>query len=251
VIANLEETQILAETWDAPEVLQWAFENFGSRVEMASGFGVEGMALIDIASRMNPDLKVFTIDTDFLFPETYHLIERVEKRYGIKVERVRARLTPDDQEEVFGPALWNSNPDQCCAIRKVEPLREKLAGLRAWITAIRRDQTAVRASARKVEWDQKFRLVKINPIADWSSDDVWEYVRTHNVPYNTLHDFSYPSIGCTHCTRSVRPGESPRSGRWAGSQKTECGLHLVDPVPALPLIQLTSNESRAESSSTE
>jgi phosphoadenosine phosphosulfate reductase len=239
VIENLEGTQNLAETWTAPEVLSWAFKTFGSHIEMASGFGVEGMALIDIATRINPDLRVFTIDTDFLFAETYHLIERVEKRYGIRIERVKSRLTPKEQEDTYGPGLWAMNPDQCCALRKVEPLKEKLAGLRAWITAIRREQTSARAHARKLEWDQKFQLVKINPIADWSSDDVWEYVRANDLPYNTLHDFNYPSIGCTHCTRAVRPGDDPRSGRWAGFQKTECGLHLPDP-PAVssPLVQL-------------
>jgi phosphoadenosine phosphosulfate reductase len=240
VIENLERTQALAEAWTAPEVLGWAFKTFGSHIEMASGFGVEGMALIDIASRIKPDLRVFTIDTDFLFAETYDLIERVEKRYDIKVERVRSRLTPKDQEEIYGSALWTTNPDQCCALRKVEPLKEKLAGLRAWITAIRRGQTSVRANAHKVEWDPKFQLVKVNPIADWTSDDVWEYVRKNDVPYNALHDFNYPSIGCTHCTRSVRPGDDPRSGRWAGFQKTECGLHLPDPPAVSPsLVQLS------------
>ena len=244
MIDNLERTQALAETWDAAEVLHWAFESFGSRVQMASGFGVEGMVLIDVASRINPDLKVFTIDTDFLFPETYRLIEKVEKRYGIQVERVRPRLTPEDQEEVYGPALWSINPDQCCALRKVEPLKEKLATLRAWITAIRREQTAFRATARKVEWDRKFRLIKINPIVDWTSKDVWNYVHAHNVPYNPLHDRNYPSIGCTHCTRSVQLGDDPRSGRWSGTGKTECGLHLPD--PPTPLIQLNTSASSLE-----
>jgi len=239
VIENLEKTQTLAETWTSQEVLHWAFKSFGNAVEVASGFGVEGMALIDIASRVNSNLRVFTIDTGFLFPETYQLIERVEKRYGISVERVRSTLTPEDQSEIYGPALWSANPDQCCALRKVEPLKEKLAGVRAWITAIRRDQTSHRAKARKVEWDQKFHVVKINPIVDWSSENVWEYVRAHDVPYNPLHDFNYPSIGCTHCTRAVRPGDDPRSGRWAGSQKTECGLHLAEPVVVSPpLVQL-------------
>lgn len=239
MIENLENTQILAETWTAAEVLQWAFRRFGKRVEMASGFGAEGMALIDIAARLNPDLRVFTIDTEFLFPETYQLIERVEKRYGLKVERVRPRLTPEAQEEVYGSALWSSNPDQCCALRKVEPLKEKLAGLRAWITAIRRDQTSARASARKVEWDQKFQLVKINPIADWTTKDVWNYLHEHDVPYNPLHDQNFTSIGCTHCTRAIRPGEDPRAGRWSGFQKTECGLHITDPaIASSPLVQL-------------
>jgi phosphoadenosine phosphosulfate reductase len=180
VIENLERAKVLAETWSPEQVLGWAFQTFGDEVEMASGFGVEGMALIDIAVRVNPGLRVFTIDTGFLFPETYHLIERIERRYGIRVERVRTRLTPEEQAEIYGPALWSANPDQCCGLRKVEPLREKLAGLRAWITAIRRDQTAVRASARKVEWDAKFQIVKINPIADWRSDDVWNHVRRHS-----------------------------------------------------------------------
>lgn len=236
---DFEHTQTLAEDWTASEVLGWAFKTFGSHVQMASGFGVEGMALIDIAARINPKLHVFTIDTDFLFPETYRLIDRVEERYGIKVERVRPRLTPTDQAEVYGQALWTTNPDQCCALRKVEPLKEKLAGLRAWITAIRRSQTSVRASARKLEWDQKFQLIKVNPIADWTSEEVWEYVRANDVPYNPLHDFNYPSIGCTHCTRAVQPGSDPRSGRWSGFQKTECGLHLPDPpAVASTLVQL-------------
>jgi len=229
VIENLENTQILAETWNAQEVLQWAFRRFGKRVEMASGFGAEGMALIDIAARLNPELRVFTIDTEFLFPETYQLIAKVEKRYGITVERVRPRLTPEAQEEVYGPALWSINPDQCCALRKVEPLKEKLAGLRAWITAIRRDQTAARASARKVEWDQKFQLVKINPIADWTTKDVWNYLHEHDVPYNPLHDQNFTSIGCTHCTRPIRPGEDPRAGRWAGFQRRNADCTLATP----------------------
>jgi phosphoadenosine phosphosulfate reductase len=239
VIKHLKETQELAEAWSPEEVLGWSFRTFGATVEMASGFGAEGMALIDIAARLNPALRVFTIDTGFLFPETYQLISEVERRYGIEVDRVKPRLTPSEQAEVYGEALWSVSPDQCCGLRKVEPLKEKLSGLRAWITAIRRDQTKVRASARKVEWDQKFQLAKINPIADLTNEDVWDYIRSHNVPYNPLHDASYTSIGCTHCTRAVRPGEDPRAGRWAGFQKTECGLHLPEaPVANEPLVQI-------------
>jgi phosphoadenosine phosphosulfate reductase len=239
VIEIVERTQAVAETWTPQELLRWAFKTFGQKVEMASGFGVEGMALIDIATRINSKLRIFTVDTDFLFPETYDLIERIEERYGRKVERLRSSLTPEDQAEIYGPALWKSNPDQCCALRKVAPLTEKLSGLRAWITAIRRGQTSVRAKARKIEWDEKFQLVKINPIVDWSSEQVWDYVRSHDVPYNPLHDSDYPSIGCTHCTRAVRPGEDARAGRWAGLEKTECGLHLPGPpVLPSPLVQL-------------
>lgn len=236
VIKHLKETQEIAEGWSAREVLAWSFRTFGSSIEMASGFGAEGMALIDIAVSLNPSLRVFTIDTGFLFPETYQLIDEVEKRYGIQVDRVQPRLTPSAQAEIYGEALWSTSPDRCCGLRKVEPLKEKLSGLRAWITAIRRDQTKVRATAKKIEWDEKFQLVKINPIADWTNDDVWDYIRAHNVPYNSLHDANFTSIGCTHCTRAVRPGEDARAGRWAGFQKTECGLHLPD--AGNPLVQI-------------
>ena len=223
--AEVEKIHLLAEQWSADDVLRWAFVTFGNRVEIASGFGVEGMALIDIAARLQSPLRVFTLDTDFLFPETYALMERVEKRYGINVERLKPSLTPEQQEMNYGAKLWNRNPDACCNLRKIEPLRKKLSGLHAWVTSIRRDQTVARASARKIEWDSKFHLVKINPLADWSSRRVWQYIIEHNVPYNPLHDQNYPSIGCTHCTRSVLPGENPRAGRWAGFSKIECGLH--------------------------
>jgi phosphoadenosine phosphosulfate reductase len=232
-----EQVQIPAEQWSAEEVLRWAFTTFGKDLAMASGFGVEGMALIDIASRVLPELKVFTLDTEFLFAETYDLIDRVEKRYGIKVERVYSALTPEEQERTQGRALWTSDPDRCCSLRKIEPLKQKLSELRAWITAIRRDQTSARSSARKVQWDTKFQLLKINPIADWTTEMVWNHVRKHNVPYNPLHDRNYPSIGCTHCTRAIQPGEDLRAGRWSGFQKTECGLHIGPAVTPLVRIE--------------
>jgi len=230
----------LVEQWSPEDLLRWAFVTFGKQVEIASGFGVEGVALIDMAARVQPDLHVFTLDTDFLFPETYALMERIEHRYGIKIERLKSELTPEAQEHQHGPALWSHNPDVCCHLRKVKPLQNKLSQLQAWVTSIRRDQTAARASAQKVEWDDKFHLVKINPLADWTAARVWRYIHDHNVPYNPLHDRDYPSIGCTHCTRSVRPGEDPRAGRWSGFNKTECGLHqsipglLVSQIEAAP-----------------
>src|SRR5262244_1127076 len=222
---SMEQLGIQAESWSPEQVLAWAFENYRNDVAIASGFGVEGMALIDLASRVSRSFRIFTLDTEFLFPETYELMDRVEKRYGIRVERVYSSLTPEEQERSHGAELWRRDPDLCCSLRKVEPLKEKLGELRAWITAIRRQQTSARASAKKIEWDHKFQLVKINPIADWTSDDVWDYMRENNVPYNRLHDLNYTSIGCTHCTRAVRPGEDPRAGRWSGLGKKECGLH--------------------------
>ena len=238
---QLPEVQLRAECWSPEETLKWAFSTFGREVAIASGFGAEGMVLVDIASRLQNEFRVFTLDTDFLFPETYDLIDQVEKRYGIKVERAYSVLTPEEQEEHFGAELWRRNPDQCCKLRKVDPLQTKLAELRAWITAIRRDQTSSRAAARKVEWDGKSQRIKINPIADWSSEMVWAYIHKHKVPYNRLHDENYPSIGCTHCTRAIRPGEDARAGRWPGFAKNECGLHGVDPLPESPLVQIRAS----------
>ena len=223
--AQFVETQLAAESWEPEQLLRWSFDHFHPHLAIASGFGAEGMVLIDLAMRIRQDVKIFTLDTDFLFAETYILIGRVQERYGTTIELVRPALSPEQQARDFGPALWKSNPDECCRLRKIEPLRKKLAGLRAWVTAIRRDQTPARAHARKLDWDQNFGLVKINPLADWSNARVWSYIREHNLPYNPLHDRNYPSIGCTHCTRAVQPGEAPRAGRWAGFAKTECGLH--------------------------
>ena len=236
VTKEFEEIQAQAEAWKPNETLRWAFDTYGENVAMASAFGAEGMVLIDHAAKLYPKFRLFTIDTEFLFPETYDLMDRVEQRYGIKIEREFPKLNPAEQEAAHGPALWSHNPDACCAIRKVEPQKRKLAGLRAWIASIRRDQTSTRAKAKRVELDPKADLVKINPLVDWTSEQVWGYIREHNLPYNALHDRNYPSIGCTHCTRAVLPGEDPRSGRWSNFGKTECGLHLPD-APA-PLVQL-------------
>jgi phosphoadenosine phosphosulfate reductase len=226
--------QIAAEAWRPEQVLEWAFDAFGETVAISSAFGAEGMALIDMASQVRHNFRLFTLDPEFLFPETYNLMDQVERRYGITIERVYPLSSAEEQERVHGPALWQRNPDQCCHLRKVEPLQRKLGELEAWITSIRRDQTSARAEARKIEWDSRFGLVKINPIADWSSRQVWQYIREHAVPYNPLHERGYPSIGCTHCTRAVRPGEDARAGRWSGSSKTECGLHMIHPLAHPP-----------------
>jgi phosphoadenosine phosphosulfate reductase len=231
---KIAEVQLTAESWSPQRVLTWAFETFGNEVAISSAFGAEGMVLIDMASRVRKDFRVFTIDTEFLFPESYSLMDRIQQKYELKIERVFSLFSPEEQERVHGAALWTRDPDQCCNLRKVEPLRRKLSELGAWITSIRRDQTSFREGARKVEWDVKFGLVKVNPIADWTSKQVWRYLHEHGVPYNPLHDQNYPSIGCTHCTRAVRPGEDPRAGRWPGLGKTECGLHIIEPLQPLP-----------------
>jgi phosphoadenosine phosphosulfate reductase len=229
---RIAEVQSAAEQWKPQQVLAWAFETFGDSIAISSAFGAEGMALIDMASRVNRNFRLFTIDTEFLFPETYGLMEGIEQRYGISIEKVYSLLSPEEQERTQGAALWRRDPDLCCNLRKVEPLRRKLGELSAWITSIRRDQTAARSGARKIEWDEKFGLVKVNPMVDWTSKQVWRYIHDHQVPYNALHDRNYPSIGCTHCTRAVGAGEDARAGRWPGFAKTECGLHIIEPANA-------------------
>lgn len=218
--------QSAADGWSAEVALRWALDRLGSEVALVSAFGPEGMVLIDMSARIQRRFRLITVDTGFLFPETRKLMAEVEERYGIVIETVRPPLSPAEQEAAHGPALWKRDPGLCCGLRKVEPLRRQLADLRGWISSIRRDQTAVRAGARKLEWDRKFGLAKINPLVDWTAAEIWEYIRNNDVPYNELHDRGYPSIGCTHCTRATLPGEDDRAGRWPGFAKSECGLHL-------------------------
>ncbi|HSB09465.1 MAG TPA: phosphoadenylyl-sulfate reductase [Blastocatellia bacterium] len=226
LLTRLADAAALLEDGEPEQALQWAFEEFESSVSIATGFGAEGVALIDMAVKLNPQIDIFFLDTSFLFPETHELRRRLEDRYRITIRSHEPDLTPEQQEAAFGPKLWSKDPDLCCRLRKLEPLRKALQDRRAWITAIRRDQTLERSAAHVVEWDYQWQLVKINPIARWSRDQVWEYISRNDVPYNPLHDRGYPSIGCTHCTAPVRAGEDERSGRWSGYAKKECGLHI-------------------------
>jgi phosphoadenylyl-sulfate reductase (thioredoxin) len=183
----------------------------------------------DMIARQGLPVDLFTLDTQLLFPETYRLWEQIEQRYGVKIKAVRPERNVEEQAAVEGPALWEREPDRCCDLRKMQPLRATLANYDAWITAIRRDQTPERANAPVVGWDGRFGLIKVNPLVRWTSDQVRAYVAAHDVPYNPLHDQNYPSIGCVPCTSPVMPGEDPRSGRWRGQEKTECGLHMLKP----------------------
>ena len=205
-----------------------AIDHYGENIILACSFGAEDVVLADMMLQANPRSAIFYLDTEFLFPETYVVRNRIIQHYRLQPEQiiqVKSKLSPAEQATQFGEALWLRDPDKCCSLRKVEPLTRVLEGYAAWITGIRRDQSSSRANSGIVEWDMKFGLVKFNPLAAWSWDQVWEYIRTHDVPYNTLHDQHYPSIGCTHCTAPVMPGDDPRSGRWKSSTKTECGLH--------------------------
>lgn len=206
--------------------LQWAFEQFPvDAIALACSFGAEDVALVDMVAKVKPAARLFYLDTNFLFDETYEVIEQVRAKYDIRMTQVLPLLTPQEQIEKHGDELWKRDPDACCGVRKVEPLKRVLETLQAWITGIRREQSPTRANAQVIEWDAKFNLVKINPLVAWTEKDVWTYIMENQVPYNPLHDQGYPSIGCTHCTRAVQPGEDPRAGRWSGHQKTECGLH--------------------------
>ncbi len=205
------------------EILAEAAARFPSRIRLASSFGPEDNLLTDVIARARLRIEIFTLDTGYLFPETYALWQRLEQRYGLRFHARRAVLPPAD------PAAappWEVDPDACCEARKVVPLRAELSGLDAWVTGIRRDQTPERARARVFAWDARFGLVKVNPLAAWTGDAVWAYLRAHDVPTSPLHDQGYLSIGCAPCTSPVRPGEDPRAGRWRGREKTECGLHL-------------------------
>ena len=224
-LAELANVAARLESSRPEEILEWAFDEFGAGIAIATGFGAEGLVLIDIALGINEKPDIFFLDTEFLFPETYELRDRLEDRYGIRIRAVTGEHSSEAQERLFGPQLWEANPDLCCRLRKLEPMKEALSGLAAWVTAIRRDQSYSRASAQPVEWDHQWGLVKVNPLVRWTRERIWDYIKLKNLPYNPLHDRGYPSIGCTHCTSSVTGSEDERAGRWRGHKKTECGLH--------------------------
>jgi phosphoadenosine phosphosulfate reductase len=205
------------------EILALAAERW-PRIGFATGFGPEGCAILDLVARHRLPIDLFTLDTGVLFPETYSLWRRLEAHYGIRIRAVRPASTVQEAQTVYD-RLWERDPDACCEARKVLPLRAELGRLDAWVTAIRRDQTPARSGARAVEWDAKFGLVKVNPLAAWSSARVWDHLRANGVPTNPLHERGYPSIGCQPCTTPVALGEDPRAGRWRGTDKKECGLH--------------------------
>ncbi|MGH2969258.1 MAG: phosphoadenylyl-sulfate reductase [Solirubrobacteraceae bacterium] len=205
---------------DATEVLEYAVERFHPRLTVACSFQKEASVVLDLILRAAPDARVFTLDTHVLFPETYETWRRVEQRYGIEVA-VYSGPSLGRQAALHGDRLWERDPDACCELRKVRPLDAALADADAWVAGLRRDQSPSRASTPKLAWDAKHELWKFNPLADWTDTEVWSYIAEHDLPYNPLHDQGYPTIGCTHCTK---PGAG-REGRWAGSAKTECGLH--------------------------
>ena len=229
---QLAESGRALETATPLEILRWAADQFGSRLTFATGFGAEGCVLVDLIGRHRLPIDIFTLDTGLLFPETYDLWRRLEERYALTIRGVCPEFTVDEQAATSGPQLWTRHADRCCEMRKVRPLVAELNRFDAWITAIRRDQTASRADALAVEWDPKFGLGKVNPLVGWTKKEVWSHLLQNDVPYNPLHDRGYPSIGCRPCTSAVAAGEDDRTGRWRDAPKTECGLHA--PMVAAP-----------------
>ena len=208
----------------AAEVLRWAHESFGDRFAVASSMG-DGL-LAHLAQGVAPGVDVVFLDTGYHFAETLGTRDAVSAVYDVNVRTVLPLLTVGQQDAEHGPELWRRDPTACCAMRKVEPLERALAPYTAWASGIRRDEAPTRRGAGVVEWDAKRRKVKVNPIAAWTQDDVDAYVAEHGVLVNPLTYDGYASIGCAPCTQRVAPGQDARAGRWAGTGKTECGLHV-------------------------
>ena len=210
------------------EIIRWAADEYGELLTMATAFGPEGMVIIHMIAELGKEIAIFNLETGYQFPETLAMVDRVKSRYGIQVELHRPELTVEQFESQHDGPLYKSKPDFCCQQRKLVVLKQAIAGKAAWISAIRRDQSADRARSAIVFWDQRFELVKISPLANWTKQDVWKLITDHDIPYNPLHDQGYASIGCQPCTRAVLFGEDERAGRWSGTEKTECGLHTLD-----------------------
>ena len=211
------------EAMSAEELLGLVLREFPGQISLACSFQKEETVLLDLLFSLEPKARVFAIDTHYLFPETYALWREVEQRYSTTIE-VFEGPSREELAAVHGDGIWEQKPDLYLAIAKVAPLSSALAGLDAWITGIRRDQSPTRAQAPKLGWDEQHELWKASPLADWSDDDCWTYIRERDLPYNTLHDRGYHSIGDTH---STAPGAG-REGRWAGSERTECGMHVKE-----------------------
>jgi thioredoxin-dependent adenylylsulfate APS reductase len=224
------------EALSAEELLRWALDEYHPRIAIATSFQAESMVLIDLATRIRADVRIFTIDTGRLPQETHTLIDDIRHRYDLKVEvhvpdttRVQAMVRQHGMNLFYRHETLRM---LCCHIRKVEPLQRALSGLDAWIAGLRRDQSDTRADTAKVMIDETHGgIVKVNPIADWTKEEVWGYIREHRLPYNALYDQGYQSIGCAPCTRAVAPGENERAGRWwwENSGFKECGLHQTLP----------------------
>lgn len=219
---------------DALQVLTWFMKEYKGRIALSSSMGAEDQVLTDMVMRIDPEVKIFTLDTGRLFYETYELIERTSLRYKKNIEiyfpspAEVERMVTEKGINLFYQSIENRK--ECCRVRKIEPLKRAFKGLEVWICGLRRNQSATRTENQMVEWDEANGLIKLNPLIDWSEQDVWEYIKANGVPYNPLHDKGFPSIGCQPCTRAIEPGEDVRAGRWwwENPETKECGLHAKE-----------------------
>ncbi len=228
-LAELAEHSVRLESASPEEIIAWASQRYSPRLTMATAFGPEGCVILSMLAKVAPETYVFNLDTGYQFQQTLDLRDRIAEKYGIEVDMLQPELSVPEYEAAHGGPLYKTNPNQCCFDRKIKLLQRGVEGKHAWMSGIRRNQSADRAQAAIVGWDKKFRLVKISPLANWTKQDVWKRILDENVPYNPLHDQGYPSVGCWPCTRAVQEGETDdRAGRWSGTAKTECGLHSIE-----------------------
>jgi phosphoadenosine phosphosulfate reductase len=217
------------ETATPEEIIAWGVESYAPYFTMATAFGPEGCIILAMLAKIAPDTYTFNLETGYQFQETLDLRDRIAEKYGIEVDLLQPELSVPEYESLHGGPLYKTNPDQCCFDRKIKTLQRAAQVMHAWMSGIRRDQSPDRARAAIVGWDKKFGLVKISPLANWTKKDVWKRIMDEGFPYNPLHDQGFPSIGCWPCTRAVAAGDSDeRAGRWSGTPKTECGLHIVE-----------------------
>ena len=228
VLEDLAHANRSLEALEPSQIIAWAVERYGQRLTMATAFGPEGCLIIHWLATIAPKTFVFNLDTGYQFNETLELRDRIARRYGIDVSLERPETTVEEYEREHGGPLYKIDPSRCCGDRKIAVIRRVLTRFDAWMSGIRRDQSPDRAAAPIVEWDHKFDVVKISPLANWTKAKVWDAIMREDVPYNPLHDQGYISIGCWPCTRAISFGEDERAGRWSGTAKTECGLHSRD-----------------------
>ena len=218
------------ETMPAEDVLRWAHAEFGDRLCLTCSWQKQSSVLVHMVAELELDIPVVELDTHLFFRESYETRDRLVERYGIKLLPPPHVITVAEQHRAEGPNLWETDPDRCCHIRKVEPLLQALEPYDAWISGIRRDQSPSRATTPKVQLSERYEVWKLHPLADWDEKRVWAYITINEIPYNPLHDVGFRSIGCIPCTRPTTPEEEERAGRWAGSDKLECGIHLETPL---------------------
>lgn len=229
--AQIKELQILVQNKTPQEVIKLFLEKYNDKIAFSSSLGAEDQVITDMISKIDKSVKIFTLDTGRLFPETFDLIDRTSKRYAmpIQVYFPEAKQVEEMVKEKGVNLFFESieNRKLCCHIRKIEALKRAFKGLDVWICGLRRDQSVTRTNVEMVEWDEANGLIKLNPIVDWTENEVWEYIKTNKVPYNRLHDKGFPSVGCQPCTRAIEEGEDLRAGRWwwENPETKECGLH--------------------------